>query len=66
MFWIVLICSKMTDMMIFIFKVVNSADQRLDDSTVLALSSTSLTGLLKDFSQTNFLYVGIGYVLMVR
>jgi len=56
----------MTDMMIFIFKVVNSADQRREDSTVLALSSTSLNGLMKDFSQTNFLYVGIGYALMVR
>ena len=61
LFWIVLLCS-----MIFILKVINSADQSQEDSTVLAFSSTSLNGLLKDFSQISYLYVGIAYVLMVR
>ncbi|XP_020624652.1 protein patched homolog 1-like [Orbicella faveolata] len=46
-------------------KVINSADQSQEDSTVLAFSSTSLNGLLKDFSQISYLYVGIAYVLML-
>lgn len=66
LFWIVLLFTKLTDMTIFILKVINSADQSQEDSTVLAFSSTSLNGLLRDFSQISYLYLGIGYLLMVR
>ncbi|KAJ7372959.1 Protein patched 1 [Desmophyllum pertusum] len=46
-------------------KVVNSADQSKEDSTVLAFSSTSFNDLLQDFSQTSYSKVTIGYALML-
>jgi len=39
--------------------------QNKEDSSVLAFSSTSFNDLLKDFSQTSYKKVAIGYVLMV-
>ncbi|PFX16833.1 Protein patched-like 1 [Stylophora pistillata] len=46
-------------------KTVNTVDQSRKESTVLAFSSTSFNDLLKDFSQTSYSKVAIGYVLML-